>query len=120
MEGRVICIEGEVLDMLIKLYYGEGGEEEKPPEQKYKYLYILSVLDIYREATVIEHLEPQSQPQPEPQPEPLSEPATVLVVPQSPSEIRKKFQQASSFERGFTRSSEIEDCKLPTLIDLTL
>ena len=47
MEGRVICIEGEVLDMLIKLYYGEGGEEEKPPEQKYKYLYILSVLDIY-------------------------------------------------------------------------
>ena len=29
------------------MYYGEGGEEEKPPEQKYKYLYILSVLDIY-------------------------------------------------------------------------
>ena len=49
MEGRVICIEGKVLDKLIKLYYGEGGEEEKPPEQKYKYLYILSVLDIYRQ-----------------------------------------------------------------------
>ena len=30
------------------MYYGEGGEEEKPLEQRYKYLYILSVLDIYR------------------------------------------------------------------------
>ena len=29
------------------MYYGEGGQEEKPLEQKYKYLYILSVLNIY-------------------------------------------------------------------------
>ena len=35
------------------MYYGEGGEEEKPPEQKYKYLYILSVLDIYRAYLVV-------------------------------------------------------------------
>ena len=52
---------------------------------------------VQSEATVIEHPEPQSQPA-----------GTVLAVPQSPSEIRKKFQQASSFERGFTKSSEIE------------
>ena len=33
---------------------------------------------------------------------------SLLVVPQSPSEIRKKFQTASSFERTFTKSSDIE------------
>ena len=54
-------------------------------------------------ATVIE-----TQVQPQPQPQPQSEPASVLVVPQSPSEIRKKFQQGSSFEKGFTKSSELE------------
>merc|ERR1712123_113066 len=34
--------------------------------------------------------------------------ASVIVVPQSPREIRKKFQAASSFERSFTKSSDLE------------
>jgi len=33
---------------------------------------------------------------------------SVIVVPQSPREIRKKFQAASSFERSFTKSSDLE------------
>jgi len=33
---------------------------------------------------------------------------TVITVPQSPREIRKKFQAASSFERSFTKSSDLE------------
>eukprot|EP00091_Calanus_sinicus_P025108 TRINITY_DN9390_c0_g1_i1.p1 TRINITY_DN9390_c0_g1~~TRINITY_DN9390_c0_g1_i1.p1 ORF type:complete len:170 (-),score=39.83 TRINITY_DN9390_c0_g1_i1:464-973(-) len=33
---------------------------------------------------------------------------SVIVVPQSPREIRKKFQAPSSFERSFTKSSELE------------
>jgi len=37
-----------------------------------------------------------------------SEKTSLLAVPQSPKEIRKKFQNASSFEKSFTKSSEIE------------
>jgi len=33
---------------------------------------------------------------------------SVITVPQSPREIRKKFQAASSFERSFTKSSDLE------------
>merc|ERR1711892_664990 len=33
---------------------------------------------------------------------------SVIFVPQSPREIRKKFQAASSFERSFTKSSDLE------------
>jgi len=33
---------------------------------------------------------------------------SVIFVPQSPREIRKKFQAPSSFERSFTKSSELE------------
>lgn len=33
---------------------------------------------------------------------------SVIFVPQSPKEIRKKFQAPSSFERSFTKSSELE------------
>merc|ERR1719356_366999 len=33
---------------------------------------------------------------------------SVIVVPPSPKEIRKKFQSTSSFERGFTKSADLE------------
>eukprot|EP00092_Neocalanus_flemingeri_P004841 GFUD01005209.1.p1 GENE.GFUD01005209.1~~GFUD01005209.1.p1 ORF type:complete len:1622 (-),score=474.54 GFUD01005209.1:150-5015(-) len=36
---------------------------------------------------------------------------SVIVVPQSPREIRKKFQAASSFERSFTKSTDLEFSK---------
>lgn len=45
------------------------------------------------------------------QSDPLSahdEGAGVIIVPQSPAEIRKKFQQQDSFEKSFQRSSEFE------------
>jgi len=36
---------------------------------------------------------------------------SLIVVPQSPREIRKKFQVASSFERSFTKSADVEFSK---------
>jgi len=36
---------------------------------------------------------------------------SLIVVPQSPREIRKKFQAASSFERSFTKSADLEFSK---------
>merc|ERR1719341_1480388 len=47
------------------------------------------------DATVIEIKESQKE-------------ESVIVVPQSPREIRKKFQAPSSFDRSFTKSSELE------------
>jgi hypothetical protein len=37
--------------------------------------------------------------------------ASVITIPQSPSQIRKKFQKGSSFEKTFTKSSEVEFSK---------
>ena len=91
----------EILDELIVADLEIGQKQRPESRQKIFMTDDADNMSVRSDVTVIEK-------KPEAAAEDQKE-ASLLAVPQSPKEIRKKFQTAaSSFEKSFTKSSEIE------------
>ena len=91
----------DILDELIEADIELGNKpEEKSKEESSQKIFMTDDADnisVRSDVTVIEYRTPEELNNISPK-----------NVPQSPKEIRKKFQAASSFEKNFSKSSEIE------------
>jgi len=106
---KTTSLLNEILDELIidesALDLVESSEETNTVKRKkteYAKSFISDDIDnrsVKSDATVIENKDNVN---------PIEEKECVIVIPQSPREIRKKFQAASSFERSFTKSADLE------------